>query len=116
VCFKVYVGINDKPISEVFDKHGGRETHEYGVEKVIKHENWVGTGLTIPDLALIKLNRPVKFDKGGPTSKPVLPICLPGPDIELHGQKAYVAGWGRTRNEDCFTDNFGPERHARCRF
>ena len=25
-------------------------------------------------------------------------------------------GWGRIRNEDCFTDNFGPNRHDRCRF
>ena len=28
----------------------------------------------------------------------------------------YVAGWGRLRNEDCFTDDHGPNRHARCRF
>ncbi len=36
--------------------------------------------------------------------------------LSLHGRKGYVAGWGLTRNEECFTDNFGPERHARCRF
>ena len=27
-----------------------------------------------------------------------------------------VKGWGRVRNEDCFTDNFGPNRHDKCRF
>ena len=26
-----------------------------------------------------------------------------------------VKGWGRVRNEDCFTDNFGPNRHDKCR-
>ena len=25
-------------------------------------------------------------------------------------------GWGRTKNEDCFTNNYGPNRHDRCRF
>ncbi len=36
--------------------------------------------------------------------------------LDVHGHKGYVAGWGLTRNAECFTDNFGPERHARCRF
>ena len=28
----------------------------------------------------------------------------------------HVKGWGTVRNEDCFTDNFGPNRHDKCRF
>ena len=28
----------------------------------------------------------------------------------------FVKGWGRTNNEECFTDNFGPNRHDKCRF
>ena len=37
-------------------------------------------------------------------------------DLAIHNLVGYVAGWRVTRNADCFTDNFGPERHARCRF
>ena len=113
---KVYVGINNQLIDEVF-KPEKLDQFEYGVEKVIKHEDWVGTGLTFPDLALIKLAKTVQFRPltNEQLSMPILPICLPTEDISLHGQRAYVAGWGRTRNDDCFTDNFGPERHTRCR-
>ena len=27
-----------------------------------------------------------------------------------------VKGWGYTKNEDCFTNNNGPNKHAKCRF
>ena len=27
----------------------------------------------------------------------------------------YIKGWGRVSNEDCFTDDFGPNRHDKCR-
>ena len=114
---KVYVGVNDELVTEIF-KSDKISHYEYGVEKVIKHENWVGTGLTFPDLALLKLSKTVQFirpQKDDKFIKPIVPICLPTADISLYGQQAYVAGWGRTRNDDCFTDNFGPERHTRCR-
>ena len=64
------------------------------------------------DLALIKLVKTVAFR----VEPSILPICLPTNTISLHNQKAYVAGWGRTRNDDCFTDNYGPERHTKCRY
>jgi hypothetical protein len=62
------------------------------------------------DLALIKLAKTVVF-----VADTLIPVCLPHKPVSLHGQKAYVSGWGRTRNDDCFTDNFGPERHTKCR-
>ena len=48
----------------------------------------------------------------------VSPVCLPSLDMnfKIHGLKGYVAGWGMTRNPDCFTNNYGPERHSKCRF
>ena len=114
---RVYVGINTQNVESVFGNPDKRKAAEYTIDKVIKHPNWVGTGLTHPDLALIKLSREVKFFKNSPTLgvPPIVPICLPKIDISLYSQRAYVAGWGRTRNEDCFTDNYGPERHTRCR-
>ncbi len=98
------------------------------------HPGWTGTGLTFPDLALLRSERDFAFVREGKSA--VLPICLPfqgclfkiriiwikhfyGKPIvglDVHGHKGYVAGWGLTRNAECFTDNFGPERHARCRF
>ncbi len=73
-------------------------------------------------LFLHRSAKPFKF------SEKVAPICLPplpasvkaGSDSSssspLWGKNGYVAGWGLTRNEDCFTDNYGPSRHSRCRF
>ena len=35
---------------------------------------------------------------------------------KIQNKKAYVAGWGYTKNPGaCFTNNFGPERHVKCR-
>ena len=34
---------------------------------------------------------------------------------KIQGKTAYVAGWGLLKNEQCFTNNFGPERHMKCR-
>ena len=34
----------------------------------------------------------------------------------IQNKTAYVAGWGMIKNGDsCFTNNFGPERHNKCR-
>lgn len=56
---KVYVGINTQNVEGIFSNPEKRKEKEYSVEKVIKHPNWVGTGLTNPDLALIKV-RPTR--------------------------------------------------------
>ena len=35
---------------------------------------------------------------------------------KIQNKKAYVAGWGYTKHPgSCFTNNFGPERHVKCR-
>ena len=48
----------------------------------------------VNDMALIKLNAPVKF------SKYVKPICLPNPGIQLDiNSKCYATGWGVTRGK-----------------
>ena len=36
-------------------------------------------------------------------------------DTFLDLMSNHVKGWGTVRNEDCFTDNFGPNRHDKCR-
>ena len=50
---------------------------------------------------------------------------LPGDFLETSSLKAWkfnclisnnVKGWGRTRNQACFTDSYGPNRHDKCRF
>lgn len=53
--------------------------------QVIKHENWDGTGRTLPDLALIKLARDVKIETDI-ENLPVLPICLPNKPIPLSNE------------------------------
>ena len=78
---------------------------------MIVHPDWSGTGLTFPDLALMKATKPFSMESGK-----IGAICLPKPGLDVKDFVGFVAGWGLTRNEDCFTDNFGPERHARCRF
>ena len=34
---------------------------------------------------------------------------------DIQDKKAYVAGWGLLKNYDCFTNDFGPVRHGKCR-
>ena len=112
---KAYIGLNNENITDLEKKH---DVHHFvhKIDQVIKHENWDGSGLTSPDLALLKLAQRVqikddvnsRFAVGGAGS--IRPACLPGKNVKLHGEHAYVAGWGRTRNEACFTDNNGPNR------
>jgi len=51
-----------------------------------------------------------------------LPLCLPETltneqvQNKIQNKRAYVAGWGFTKNPgSCFTNNFGPDRHVKCR-
>ena len=45
-----------------------------------------------------------------------VPMCLPTKHIRLQGQIAYVERKGKQDNGDCLTDNFGPEKGAKCRY
>ena len=111
---KAYIGLNNENIINLEKK---RDIHKWvnRIDKVIKHEGWDGSGLTSPDLALLKLAKKVQFIddnrfKIGGGQFSIRPACLPGKNVKVHGEHAYVAGWGRTRNQACFTDNNGPNR------
>ena len=88
---KVYVGLNDADITRALKRN--RNLYEHSVTEVIKHEDWDGTGYTYPDLALLKLARPVQFQMESPLGKPVLPICFPPDDMEFYEEQVYVAGY-----------------------
>lgn len=118
---KVYVDVNSRDIKKL-DSHVRKgHIHEYSVEKVITHPDWDGSGSTYPDLAVLKLAKKVEFISGkgldiGFTGT-VLPICLAKENqFKVYNETVYVAGWGRIRNDECFTDDHGPSRHAKCRF
>ena len=64
------------------------------------------------DLALIRLEKTVSFN----SEIGFLPICLPTKQISLHGQIAYVERKGDKGKVDCLTDNFGPQKRAKCRY
>ena len=74
-------------------------------------------GMSIPkfwiaDLALIRLEKPVNFE-----SKIYFwPICLPPKSISFHGQTAYVERRRKKDMTDCWTDNIGPKKRAKCRY
>ena len=67
------------------------------------------------DLALIKVDKPIKF------SEMIMPICLP-PTKKFPDEKGivYVAGWGlhheSTKEEDCTTGDKGPDPFSKCKF
>jgi len=62
------------------------------VEKVIVHENYIRKNLQ-NDIALLKLQQPVDFNK----YSHIRPICLPSNSSEKYwGSRAIVAGWGKT--------------------
>jgi hypothetical protein len=112
---KAYIGVNKEDVHKSII---GNPDYEYSAEKVIPHPNWDGSTVKPPDLALIKLAQKVHFlpyNKGGEMPK-IVPICLPFSKMHLYRRTVYVAGWGRLRNEGCFTDDFGPNRHHRCKF
>ena len=64
------------------------------------------------DLALIRLEKTVTFISG----IKFIPICLPTKHIRLHGQIAYLERKGTQDKVDCLTDDFGPEKGAKCRY
>jgi len=72
---KLYVGVNDMNLEAATNKRRGE--FEYPVDRVKVHPGRTGTGLTFPDLALIRSKKAFKFSKGLHVRSPVLPICLP---------------------------------------
>merc|ERR1719184_221913 len=59
------------------------------------------------DLALVKVKRPIKFNKF------VEPICLPTPDFQDKEIDVFVSGWGTLNQKDCSTDG-GPSSMVQC--
>jgi len=110
---KVYVGINKRDLRTITK---GKSEFEYAIKRVIIHPNWKGSQEVVqrPDLALIELEKKVKWKWKGKTQQ--IPICLPENDYPMHGKEAYVSGWGRSIRQNCYTDNRGPSRNVRCRF
>merc|ERR1711970_193902 len=63
------------------------------VEEIIVHERFIGWPKGVNDIALLKLEDPVDFDK----YPNIRPICLPSTSTEDYtGSSAIVAGWGMT--------------------
>ena len=106
---KVYIGLNEFNIKDL-EKNPEVHKYKHSVDSVIKHENWDGSGLTSPDLALIKLAKKVLFVSNPFSTQQMIPACMPEKNVKLYGSEVFVNGWGRTRNEACFTDNNGPNR------
>jgi len=86
--FKIIVGEHDFNVKE------GSEV-SIGVSKIITHQKYSSMYLDY-DVALIKLNRPVPFDK-----KHSATVCLPkSGDAVPVGTKCYITGWGKIKAHD----------------
>lgn len=82
--FKVIVGEHN------FDTTEGPEV-ELGVSKMIVHSNYSLFSTLDSDIALIKVNRPIPFDK-----KSVATVCLPEKDEVIPvGSNCFITGWGK---------------------
>jgi len=107
---KVYLGINNSPMSH-------KEYYQENVfhaKRVSVRAGWSLRGSKSPHLALIELNRYVKFQPGF-----ISPICLPSGNVQDKPTKenpihAYVAGWG-AGNSQCDSDDNGPSPHRMCK-
>jgi len=80
---------------------------KHKVAKVILHPEYIRKKRDMNDLALLKVKRPIKFNKY------VEPICLPKPDFKDKEIDVFVSGWGTLNQKDCVTDG-GPASHAKC--
>jgi len=75
----------------------GPYAKKYLVDKVIKHPNWDPSDLSIYDIAVLVLEKDIKFNAG------VQPICLPeagtaSEHLYKKGNNGVVSGWGRSEN------------------
>ena len=61
---------------------------ERNVKRVIVHRGYIARTFD-NDLALLELEKPVKFQEH------ILPVCLPEGSDDYVGDIAYVTGWGR---------------------
>jgi len=108
--FKVYLGLNNLIVDFENTEVAGKTKYEYGVEDVIPHPDYK----TKQDIALVKLNREVKFIDGV-----IEPICLPKvfdkSDIPKGDERlnVYVAGWGNMTTK-CTTNELGPWKNKKC--
>merc|ERR1719309_1792922 len=97
--FVVYLGLNGLKVDFENKKIEGQIKHEYGVEDILAHPEY-DTSDGFQDIALVKLDRDVKFIDGV-----IEPICLPKvfdkSDLPAKGKKldVFVAGWGRIQGE-----------------
>lgn len=124
---RVYlIGTNPNEDSKKLTKW--KSSFERKVSKVKVHPMWKGNLEDGPlkDVSLIKLHRSDKVD----FTRHIRPVCLPSyssEQLQVHNQFAYAAGWGKDEHErsakdggadpaNCFTDNRGPARNAKCRF
>lgn len=67
----------------------GTKAERYDVDKIIKHERYIGDQTY--DIALIKLTKPVQF------KSTIFPICLPAKTDSFEDTKVVFAGWGYAR-------------------
>jgi len=120
---RVFVGVTPGEDFKILDWNDARAKK---VRDVKVHPMWKGQIGKEPlkDIALIKLHRKyyVEF------TEEIRPVCLPSSSehFEVKNKFAYAAGWGHTEEDqssvsdtrytNCFTDNRGPARNAKCRF
>lgn len=82
--FVVHLGEHDRAINE------GNE-QGFSVIRAFTHPNYNRYARFDSDIALMKLNRPVKFNTR------VQPICLPNGSPQP-GTTCYITGWGKTKH------------------
>lgn len=81
LCLCCRVGDHD------FDVYEGTET-SIGVEKIIMHEQYSTPTMYDKDIALLKLNRPIPFDKNL-----IGTVCLPGKNEPVPvGTSCFISG------------------------
>nr|XP_039268100.1 A disintegrin and metalloproteinase with thrombospondin motifs adt-1-like [Styela clava] len=64
------------------------------MKKHILYPNWNEDKFEINDIALIELDKPVRFNRW------VRPVCLPNGEKPKIGTKCYAAGWGLQHEDD----------------
>ena len=64
----------------------------FKIDKIYKHADYEKGHNNQNDIALLKLETPIKF------TRQVSPVCLPKKDVPA-GMMCVVTGWGRTEGE-----------------